>query len=69
VRFLVRRGLAIAGYVAALAGSFVLPVSQAQAQSFQSAAPQVVLYDVDTRAVLFEAGGDVRSLPPPVSSS
>lgn len=63
MRFLVRRGLAIAGCVAALAGGIALPVVQAHAQSFQSAAPQVVLYDVDTRAVLFEAGGDVLVTP------
>lgn len=58
-----RRWPAFFGVAALLFGLTAPCAPVAQAQSFQSAAPQVILFDVDTRAVLFEAGGDVSVAP------
>jgi len=58
---LARRALPALGLALLLAGA--LWGVPARAQSFQSAAPQVVLLDYDTGAVLFDSAGDVLVSP------
>ncbi|MBY0612515.1 MAG: D-alanyl-D-alanine carboxypeptidase [Beijerinckiaceae bacterium] len=54
----------IAHIVAPLASlALALAFAPARAQSFQSAAPQAILYDVNTRSVLFEKDAD-KPTPP-----